>query len=250
MLHRILLTAASVAALTTAANAADMYPAHAEGGYKDAPYSGVNWNGLYVGVNSGYGWSANGVANGLNDDNPNGAKPEGGFGGGQIGYNWQGVWHPHVVLGVEADIQGSAIAGSFTDINFGDNGSSKLDWFGTVRGRAGYTYDRALFYITGGFAFGGLDKTFQGPLLNGSPYHFSGTGTGYVLGGGLEYEITPAWSVKAEYQYIDLGKNDLTNAAGKGLSSFPGYSIYRDDAFNTVRVGINYHVGRTYEPLK
>ena len=35
----------------------------------------------------------------------------GGFGGGQIGYNWQGVLglNPNIVLGIEADIQGSGI---------------------------------------------------------------------------------------------------------------------------------------------
>ena len=31
--------------------------------------------------------------------------------------------------------------------------------------------------------------------------------TGYVVGGGLEYAMSPAWSVKAEYQYIDLGRS-------------------------------------------
>ena len=50
-----------VAALAFAAagqaNAADMYRP-SEGGYKDGPaYAGVNWAGLYAGVNGGYGWS-------------------------------------------------------------------------------------------------------------------------------------------------------------------------------------------------
>ena len=49
-------TLTSVVALASA-NAADMY---AGGGYKDGPaYVGVNWSGLYVGVNGGYGWSQN-----------------------------------------------------------------------------------------------------------------------------------------------------------------------------------------------
>ncbi len=50
MLLRIVLTAASVVALTAAANAADL------GSYKGAPaYAGVNWSGLYGGVSGGYG---------------------------------------------------------------------------------------------------------------------------------------------------------------------------------------------------
>jgi outer membrane immunogenic protein len=241
-------TLTGVVALASA-NAADMYRAPEAGGYKDTPYVAANWSGWYAGVNGGYGWNDE-VSNGLTDDSPHGAKPEGGFGGGQIGYNWQGIWHPHLVLGVEADIQGSGIDGSFHDVNFGDTGKTSLDWFGTVRGRVGYAFDRALVYFTGGFAYGGLDKSFSGPVLTGTPYHYNDTATGYVLGGGLEYKIAPAWSVKAEYQYIDLGKNDLTNPAGLGLSRFTGYSIYKEDAFSTVRGGINYHFGSIYEPLK
>ncbi len=52
------LTLASVAALAAgSASAADMYRGE-PGGYKDAPYyaPAVNWNGLYVGINGGYGW--------------------------------------------------------------------------------------------------------------------------------------------------------------------------------------------------
>ncbi len=107
------LTLTSVVALASA-NAADLYRGPAGGGYKDGPVDVVDsWTGFYVGVNGGYGWSANGVINGLTDDAPHGANPEGGFGGGQIGYNWQGIWHPHLVFGVEADIQGSGITDLF-----------------------------------------------------------------------------------------------------------------------------------------
>jgi outer membrane immunogenic protein len=243
------LTVASAVALTSA-NAADMYVAGpaGPGGYKDAPYV-ASWAGFYVGVNGGYGWSANGVSNGFVDDSPNGADPAGGFGGGQIGYNWQGVWHPRLVLGVEADVQGAGIQDSIHDVNFGDSAKTSLDWFGTVRGRVGYAFDGVLPYFTGGFAFGGFDKSFSGPVLVGTPYHLNDTATGYVLGGGVEYKVSPAWSVKAEFQYINLGKNDLTNPAGLHFSRFTD-SLFKEDAFNTVRFGLNYHFISAYEPLK
>ena len=42
------------------------------------------------------------------------AEAHGGFGGGQVGYNWSGFgWGNQVVLGVVTDIQGSDIGGSF-----------------------------------------------------------------------------------------------------------------------------------------
>src|SRR5262245_31203276 len=176
-------------------------------------------------------------------------SPDGGFGGGQIGYNWQGVWHPHLVLGVEADFQGADISDRRTD-KFGDILQSKLDWFGTVRGRLGYAFDRTLVYGTGGFAFGGIEK-----LGDFSPFPFADnvakvdkTATGYVVGGGIEYKVTPAWSVKAEYQYINLGQNDPKFQSG--LSFKRVGNTVDDDAFHTVRAGINYHFGGGYEPLK
>jgi outer membrane immunogenic protein len=68
------------------------------------------------------------------------------------------------------------------------------------------------------------------------------TQTGYATGGGLEYAFLPARSFKAEYQYVDLGHDNATGPAG--------YVRTRDQELNTVRGGINYHVGPSYEPLK
>ena len=105
--------------------------------------------------------------------------PRGVIGGGQIGYNWQ---REMVVVGVEADFQGSGQKGSFdalcagapeglqdgvcTPGHRGDNTfdpalpvafnlAQKLDWFGTMRGRIGLAATpRVLLYGTGGLAYG------------------------------------------------------------------------------------------------
>ncbi len=157
MLHRVLLTAASVVVLSAAANAADMYRPSA-GGYKDVPYVGVNWSGLYVGVNGGYGTDASNIGSKIGA--PFDLSPAGAFGGGQIGYNAQ---RGNFVFGVEADIQGANITDSKTlteTVTVGDAGqlrlglNTSLDWFGTVRGRVGYAFDRTLVYATGGLAYG------------------------------------------------------------------------------------------------
>ena len=127
------------------------------------------WTGFYVGANGGYGWSADKATTSsfANDDGATATSPtasfdrNGGFGGAQIGYN---VQRGQLVFGIEADIQGAGIRGSATTSASADNGdviatgkaTSSLDWFGTVRGRLGYAYDRSLFYFTGGLAFGGV----------------------------------------------------------------------------------------------
>lgn len=222
-------TLTSVVALASA-NAADMYRAPDVGGYKDGPaYVGVNWSGLYVGVNGGYGWNA--------DTNGNLVDPSGGFGGGQIGYNFQ---RGNIVFGVEADFEGADIQDSATTAS-GKTANSNMDWFGTVRGRLGYAFDRALIYATGGLAYG--DVTTSGTVFR-YPASVSETQTGYVLGAGIEYKITPNLSVKGEYQFIDL---DASAANGAGPLAI---SNSNDTQVNTFRVGVNYFVGGVYEPLK
>ena len=218
--HAGLLGLSLTSILALPANAADIY----RGGLKDGPPPPVYvaapiWSGFYIGVNGGYGWTAN--------DGP--LAPEGGFGGGQIGYNWQGLFgYSPWVIGIEADIQGAGISDS------NRVGENSLNWFGTVRGRLGYAFGPALLYATGGFAYGEVEsKFFDGPS-------FTETQTGYVVGGGLEYKVNPAWSVKAEYQYINLDASDL-NGAGPLNGNF-GFSDRSE--INTFRVGLNYTLGR------
>jgi outer membrane immunogenic protein len=263
MFRSIALASASVMTLAAAANAADMYiPGSAgPGGYKNAPLVPA-WAGFYIGVNGGYGWSDGGV---LDDPFLNkslryhGLGPSGGFGGGQIGYNWQGVLDPHLVLGIEADIQGAGfnenrffgppIPQSTTFADF----ESRLDYFGTVRGRLGYAFGPSLLYATGGFAYGGLHNEDRATVNHGAnivTYKNTGTATGYAAGGGYEYKFNPAWSLKAEYQYINLGTNDITTIFQSQILNACLVDRCKDDAFHTVRAGLNYHFGTGYAPLK
>src|SRR5258708_36714229 len=86
-------------------------------------------------------------------------NPKGGLGGGQAGYNWQipNSFFGALVLGVEADIQGTGMRDNFScligclplqNLNY----NQKLDWFGTVRGRVGIATGPVLSYVTGGCA--------------------------------------------------------------------------------------------------
>ena len=165
------------------ASAADIY---AVGG--GPAYVGVNWTGFYLGVNGGYASDA--------WDRHGGMEDNGGFGGGQFGYNWQG--RSNLVLGFETDFEGSAIdhsrAGTITWSN-GDVDPAThhraIDYFGTVRGRIGYAFGSVLPYFTGGFAYG--DKTNEyndtAATFHNGVYKDDGMKAGYVLGGGLEYKL-------------------------------------------------------------
>jgi outer membrane immunogenic protein len=247
MHRRFLVTATASILLTAGAHAADIQTPVT--GYKDTPYAGANWSGFYVGINGGYGQSPYSDQLSGTDPNFGGLSPAGGFGGGQIGYNLQPGLSRHLVVGVEADIQDSGIGAASVLQPWGYTYSSDLTWFGTVRGRAGFVFGPALLYGTGGFAYGGIKNNIDagGPDFR---YVCNKTATGYVAGGGLEYKFAPAWSAKIEYQYLNFGKNDPVRPDGRTWGSFAPFGTIEEDAFHTVRFGLNYHVSPGYEQLK
>ena len=206
--------AVAVLGLATAASAADL-PART---YTKAPpmVATYNWTGFYVGVNAGGAWTSGGAG-----DN------SGFVGGGQIGYNWQAVGSP-LVLGLEADIQGTSLKSS-TDLGGGVTGEAKVPAFGTVRGRIGYAWDRFMVYGTGGWAYSKTEATITGP---GGSLSDNKWASGYTLGGGLEWAFAGPWSLKAEYLYVKAKSVDLT-LAGTTFST-------GDYHYNVVRAGLNY----------
>lgn len=163
---------------------------------------------------------------------------------------WATLW----VLGLETDFQGSEINSGFSRVapylgsTFFD-AKQGIDYFGTVRGRIGYAIGNTLIYGTGGLAYGNvITKIRLSNLGTGVTDYLRnvGTETGYAVGGGLEYVFAPGWSAKLEYQYIDLGDQSLSGVASNG-------EIDRtkvDNSFNTLRVGLNYHLQNDYVPLK
>ena len=257
--------AAGALIVAAQANAADLNGGGSK--YNPAVFAAPMWSGFYGGVNGGYGWRQSddqfGYAactlraacrGGSSWPTFAGIGAEGGFGGGQIGYGSQGILGtPSLVAGIEADIQGSDITGKTITVP-GETFKHSLDWFGTVRGRIGYAASSTLIYFTGGFAFGGLTQ--DGEDITWAPaayYKSNGTVTGYVLGGGIEYKFNPSWSLKAEYQYLNFGKNDPTlvcDGCGAPATISGDENVVRDDAFHTVRVGLNYWVKPAYQPLK
>ncbi len=234
MNFKTLCAMAGAIAFIPAANAADF---SASGSYKDGYIPYATWTGFYVGVNGGYGgadWkgnseylgsTANYITSALN------ITGNGGFGGGQLGYNKQ---FNSVVLGFEADIEGGKISGQgqAVTIPFDINGTQQylknntldLDYFGTVRGRLGYAFGNFLPYVTGGFAWGHVagkttvlhDPTTVGSFIVADQGSVSEDQTGWVVGAGIETAITPHWTLKAEYQHIDLG-SAAYRFAGTGL---------------------------------
>jgi outer membrane immunogenic protein len=162
--------------------------------------------------------------------------------GGHAGYNWQnGAW----VYGLEGDISGTHLKSDInTTLSTGAtaNTNSTVDWYGTVRGRLGWTSGPVLFYGTGGFAFGGVDlnSTFNssvGPRSLNS--QSSDTRGGWVARARLDYMWRPDVIMKLAYQYVDLGSISVagTNTAFSGLLSQNASANAR---FSVVTLGLSW----------
>jgi outer membrane immunogenic protein len=143
---------------------------------------------------------------------------------------------------MEADVNWADFSSKVNyDCNFpcGSNGHDVLiendwNWFGTFRGRAGVAVENVLAFVTGGLAVGRVGHTwteFDDPPDSWAK--FGGTRVGVVVGGGIEWGVTPEWSAKAEGLYVDLGESSSpTN--GKGFKM-----DVRDTAY-VARLGLNY----------
>jgi len=229
-----------------------------------------NWTGFYIGGNIGYGWGQNtnpfisfvdpapavGFApyfalggNGF----PN-LKPAGVIGGGQIGYNWQ---MNQFVLGAVADFQAADIESSATvavtplapGVPSLQTLSQRLDFLGTVRGKAGVAFNNVMLYGTGGLAYGHVKSSMTANFVPAVPILFNGTSsewrTGWAAGVGGEYGVGP-WSFGLEYLHYDLGRSSVTAIGVPPTSAvFAGSSLTATQrtAGDIVRGTINYRFG-------
>ena len=177
-----------------------------------------SWSGFYAGVNAGYGWGS--------VSNSNFGNPSGGMIGAQVGYNYQ---IGQFVGGLEADF-------AATDLNaknsfYLGNNSLSTGFLTTERARAGVALDRALLFVTGGYAGVETNASFGDPL-NRYGYSQSHWRNGGVIGAGIEYAFTNQISAKAEYLYAPFADQDYFSGpdwehSGLGISM--------------IRAGLNYH---------
>jgi outer membrane immunogenic protein len=253
MRRQIFLASVGAIALMGSAFAADL-PSRAPPPVYLPPVPIFTWTGIYLGGQVGYAWGNNSggtfvAGDGFGDiftANFSGS-PQGVIGGAHVGYNYQiNQW----VLGIEGSVDGTSLSKTVvatgTDL-FGATAlvtaHSNSNIQGSIRGRLGVAWDRALLYATGGVAFAGFNSsiTDTSGFLTGIPgasASFSNTRVGWTVGGGIEYAITNNWSVRGEYRYSNFG--NVTNAplAGVGLTAFS--TSRRQLNENQVQVGFSY----------
>jgi outer membrane immunogenic protein len=225
--------------------------------------SPFNWTGYYAGGSLGYGWQSEtagitgntlilaGLINIGSVPRSLPVDPKGWLAGAQAGYNFQ---FNKIVLGGEADLSLADISGrssvSLPGVlpiaTYTTTVQQRMQWFGTVRARAGYTpIDRLLVYATGGLAVGRID--YGGNIHRAAivlnfdiPASTTVTKAGWTIGAGAEYAWTKRFSVKGEYLYYDLGSESISGIQTPSIILAQRATYSFTTRGSIVRLGLNY----------
>ena len=164
---------------------------------------------------------------------------------GETGYNWQqGAW----VYGLAADIAAMHLNSGANTTLLGvvavpASVNADIDWYGTVRGRLGWSSGPLLLYGTGGLAYGrlalnsSLMTAFTPLSLNAQT---SSVRAGWVLGAGVEYLWSPNVVLSLDYQYVDLGTISVASSSPGPGPSFSTLSASAHGQFQAVTVGLSW----------
>jgi uncharacterized caspase-like protein/opacity protein-like surface antigen len=219
------------------------------------------WTGFYVGASLGAGRQNNrtivdgfgptdsirvsiGAGNVAPRLTPDG---NGAVGGAQFGFNYQiGA----VVIGAEADLSATRLGGNDSSsvnpygVQVTTQSENRLSMLGTVRARAGIAFGNVLVYGTGGYAYGRAEQSgsITPDPTNNPTYQASRSelASGWALGGGVEYAITPSISVRLDYTRYDLGRRQLTLGEVTGLAPGEYATMRARTSGDILKAGVNF----------
>jgi outer membrane immunogenic protein len=187
------------------------------------------------------------------------------IGGIHLGYNWQ--FAPAWLVGVEGDFSGTSISqrvnaplfsnagpgpGNTPVVGSNLNFETDVKWLATLRGRLGWNIQPDwLVYATGGVAWAQFDRSANAScpppaLANGcvftsgttAPFNLSTTRTGFVVGGGVEWQMASHWRSRLEYLYYGF---DSTDSGSSLFTAIPGGGPL--PCINTPTCSANYTLG-------
>jgi high affinity Mn2+ porin len=208
-----ILTLSACITLSAPVFAADVAPAIAPG---PPVFASNPWEGFYVGGHVGYAFGTSSYLS-----NPPGAPASGSvglygtdvngefgplFGGLQAGYNH--VSPSGLMFGLQADFSFPDEMKSNLPVTFPAAGPSvindNIEIFGSLRGRIGYASGDWLIYGAGGFAYDRDLATNTDAAGDVDSVYF--WRPGWTVGGGVEVRLTPEWSAKLEYSFLDFAR--------------------------------------------
>jgi outer membrane immunogenic protein len=231
------------------------------------------WKGFYVGGNIGGAWNT--TCNSWTPNNGNGISnpaiatafynrycPNNStfIGGVQLGYNFQ---RDQLVWGFGLDYEFLSAKDrhrSFTytgaspppDGTYTFSGKLSPNGFALLGPRIGYAVDSALYYfrVGGVFTSGSHNSSASFTDASGTATFSGGKNfkaNGFGLGVGAEYLLADHWSIRAEYNYISLGKGSTSQITCSGSAATCAAfvnttleSLSNKFTASIVRVGISY----------
>ncbi len=201
------------------------------------PLQSTPWSGAYVGLHAGLGGGDVSLYTTSSGAAPTDDGTSGWIYGAHAGYNLQ---LDALVLGVEADIDGSDIGGEpdYSRYNSADGYVFSQNWQASLRARIGVANEQLLLYGTGGVAWGDFTSSYWStptPLRNETKTE---THQGTVWGGGIEYALTSQVTLRAEYLAYDFGEQvyGYSNPAVAPANA----PVTFDTSHNVVRAGFSY----------
>ncbi|MGY2735300.1 outer membrane protein [Sphingomonas sp. UYP23] len=139
---------------------------------------------------------------------------------GRIGFDKQ---YGHLVFGVvgefgKSEVRDSVSAFSTTPASY--TMTRKIDFNANARLRAGYAFDKTLFYATGGGAYAKTKSSFA---TSNTANTFTDNGSkhdawGFVAGGGIEQKLGRHFSVGLEYLYNQYNDKDYRVRVTRGAA--------------------------------
>lgn len=215
-----------------------------------------DWTGLYLGANAAYmsGTTRAGdfvqYTKGATPPTPNDqvlGDFTGKSAGIQAGFNYQ--FGNHLVVGLEGDF-------SWTDAGYtkaqidgrwdASGFTANVNWMASARAKAGVAMDRLFVYGSAGLTAADVDQSYFYTIKNPSAgtsvtdtYGDSKRMTGWTVGAGVEYAMTRNWTLKGEYNFVNLDRGTFTNEADS-YGSTRVRSWRGDLDIDQVRVGVNY----------
>jgi len=227
-------------------------------------YDGCNcrgFQGLYVGGNLGWAaWDHAWVDRTLNSTDPFIGFPsthDDFTAGVQLGYNYQCGC---ALFGIEADGNWIDLKRTKESIVYTLNDSSifvplinlttrdRLDWFGTIRGRAGIVANNLLLFATAGASWANfrneiIESEEGGIIFPDDVTHIlttKKTHWGLALGLGVEWMVSSAFSIKAEGLYLKFPETHVRehSALLQGNEAFYDFL----NAIWVARAGINFNL--------
>ena len=127
-----------------------------------------------------------------------------------------------------------------------------MDWFGTLRARAGVVvHQNWLLYATGGLAYAKIVHTLSDDCVGcgNSPFNLGpftqsnrDMKMGWTVGGGTELLRGSHWRLRAEALYVDLGSKTHGYVVVDPVATATSVAKW-DDQFWVVRLGVAYAFG-------